>query len=626
VQTRVHSATAEGLFANIADIVVGETDRAQVKSLLSREKLLARFEAGESAVDIDYRRQDVDLRPIWARTVLTMLRNPDTQDVEGVIYSLDVTAEKRNEEIFNIITSQEYDLIALLHLDTMQFEAVFTGETLPQFYRDFLPAPGYMCDFRRLCRAAHQSVVDEDARTVYADNSKIAYIRNRIIRDGHYEAVVKEKFPDCANGMMYRRFQHYALKDDDRIVLVIESDVTQTYRHQQQEVERERELRVQADAANQAKSDFLSSVSHDMRTPLNAVLGYAGIAKRDADIADVKGYLDKIERAGSVLKQLVEDTLDLNRISTGEVSLKKAPVDANEILQDLLATIKPAMDEKHITLIYDTSACPMAAVNVNADRLREILLNLLNNAMKYTDEGGMVTLRIERLSTEDSVAHDRITVADTGIGMSGEFLPKIFEPFSQERTERNADVGGSGLGLAVTKRLVELMGGTIEVQSQLDKGSTFTIHIDFELVPKKKEKPLSEKEPDAYGLSGRKALLVEDNEMNSEIMKMLLGRAGMDVVCAYNGKEALTMFEASEMGEYNVVLMDLRMPVMDGYEATRCIRALGRPDAENVPIIAVTANAFDEDIRTCLDVGMNAHVSKPVNPTALLATIADYVR
>lgn len=402
--------------------------------------------------------------------------------------------------------------------------------------------------------------------------------------------------------------------------------IATSFRTKRRAMARLQEAVAESERANQAKTDLLSNVSHDMRTPLNAVLGYAELSHDVDDPCELHDYLAKIEQSGVVLQQLVDDTLDLSRITTGNIALAPAAIRVDGVIDDLVTTIRPSADGKGVHLACDLPEPPAPLVMADAPRLRQILLNLLSNAVKFTPAKGTVSLRVSRTPQEGRSVRYRFVVADTGCGMSEEFVPKAFEPFAQERTERNADVEGTGLGLSIVKMLVELMGGTISVASELGVGSTFVVCLDLPLAdepPKAEAEESPGKErPD---LVGRRVLLVEDNRLNSEIARMLLEREGLVVDSAANGAEGVEAFEASGEGDYDLILMDMRMPVMGGLEATRAIRGLDRPDASTVLIVAMTANAYESDVRACLEAGMNAHTAKPIDRARLLDTIAQEI-
>jgi PAS domain S-box-containing protein len=398
------------------------------------------------------------------------------------------------------------------------------------------------------------------------------------------------------------------------------------------EVEREQKEKLQAallasESSNRAKSMFLSNVSHDMRTPLNGVIGYTELALVTQDQPRMLDYLRKIKDSSRILLDLIQDTLDLSTIETGSYVLHKQPVSCAEVVRGIVTAVEPAARDKNITFTVDNSKAIMADIDIDIHRVQEILLNLLNNAVKFTAPGGKVELIIECVGATETVVHDKLMVRDTGCGISKEFLPRIFEPFAQEHNwnASGANMGGTGLGLSIVKRLVELMGGRIEVQSEPGQGSTFTVYLDFERV-QNYAKPQEQPQPDLAKLRGKRILLCEDHPLNADIAVKLLERQGMQVTVAQNGQIGVTIFQKSTPGFFHIILMDVRMPVLDGLAATKAIRALARPDARTVPILGMSANAYDEDYRQAWDAGMNDYVAKPVLPDVLYKTLAKWVK
>jgi signal transduction histidine kinase len=388
---------------------------------------------------------------------------------------------------------------------------------------------------------------------------------------------------------------------------------------------REQALRQEAEKANGMKTEFLSSVSHDMRTPLNAVLGYDRLALATRDTQKKNEYLAKISKAGETLLSLINDTLDLQKIENGTTTLRLAPVSCGELIKTVVTATEPSIREKSIEFVLDNSGAVMATINVDALRVEEIFINLLSNAVKFTPPGGRIDIIVECVGLDEKTLHDKLTVRDTGIGISRGFMPKLFEPFAQERTEKTAHIGGSGLGLTIVKKLVDLMGGRIEVKSELGKGTEFTVYLDFERVGAVPAAEETEKAP-GRDLSGRVVLLCEDNEMNREITMEVLGLRGVKAECAENGREGVEKFLGSPAGSFAAVLMDIRMPVMDGYEAARAIRALERPDAGTVPIIAITADAYEGDVKKVLEAGMDSHITKPIDPGKLFSELEKFMK
>lgn len=375
-----------------------------------------------------------------------------------------------------------------------------------------------------------------------------------------------------------------------------------------------------AEKANAESNQFFSNISHDMRTPLNAVIGFAGLAEKEGEIEKKNEYLHKIEISGKLLLDLINDTLTISKSRNNNFELHPEPVRARELFEAIITPIKAAATKKDITFTVDYASVVDRVIMADRLNVEKIFLNLLSNAVKYTPEGGHVSLRMFNDPPTGDNPDSLLIVSDDGIGISPEFLPHIYEPFKQEQ-RHGYETAGTGLGLSIVKQLIDKMGGTIDVKSEVEKGTTFTVRLHFEEA-KKAGNLIAEGEGRAQlNLQGRKVLLCEDNALNREIALALLQAKGMDVVCAENGQVGVSTFEESAKNEYDVVLMDVRMPVMDGIEATKAIRRLERPDAKTVPIIAMTADAFAEDVQRCLDAGMDGHMAKPIEPDNLYQTL-----
>lgn len=377
--------------------------------------------------------------------------------------------------------------------------------------------------------------------------------------------------------------------------------------------------------ANRAKTDFLSRMSHDMRTPMNGIMGMSGFIDDATSLSEAKGYNKSILESCRYLLMLINDTLDLNRIELGKFKLNREVTGRLELKNSISEEILPTMKAKRINFVIDDRGVKWDAVIVDKLRLKQILMNLLANASKYTGEGGNVGLKVETVSESGRTVSDRYTVWDTGIGMTAEFMEKMFEPFEQENNDPKET--GSGLGLAIVKKLVDLLGGSISCKSEVGKGTEFTIELSYDKADPSQTNELSgRRKAPAANLSEKRILLVEDNQVNRAIALKLLVRTGATVDTAENGLDAVELFRASAPGYYDAVLMDLRMPVMGGIEATGEIRALSRPDAKTVPIVAMTADAFSEDVERTSKAGMDAHLSKPIEPKLLYETLARVIK
>lgn len=385
------------------------------------------------------------------------------------------------------------------------------------------------------------------------------------------------------------------------------------------------EYRRKLEEASRAKTAFLSNMSHEIRTPMNAIIGLNSLALEDAGLSQTtRDHLQKIGTSAHHLLGVINDILDISRIESGSMSLKNAKFPFAQELEQVNAIVTAQCRDKGIK--YTCSVKDGVADYYVGDdmKLRQILINILGNAVKFTPEGGSVSLAVEALAGDGEKRPLRFTITDTGIGIGKEFLPRMFDAFTLEDESYTSKHGSTGLGLSITKSFVELMDGHINVESEKGVGSKFIVTVTLQESPRngdEHEASGAPQEKPRATLAGRMILLAEDVPVNAEIMTMVLSMREMKVECAENGRIAVEMFKAHEPGYYSAILMDVRMPEMDGLEATRVIRSMDREDAKNIPIIALTANAFDEDVQNSLQAGLNAHLSKPVEPDLLYATL-----
>ena len=379
-----------------------------------------------------------------------------------------------------------------------------------------------------------------------------------------------------------------------------------------------------AENANRAKSTFLSNMSHDIRTPMNAIIGFTNIALHQDSVPEIHNCLKKIEDSSDHLLSLLNDILDLSRIESGKVVFSPVPADITAVTDSAIEIIKGTLLNRSLNFEVHREPMENPYVMTEPVRIREILVNILNNAVKFTNDGG--TIRLDVSNRPGADAQHRVVcyrVQDTGVGMSEEFQTKLFDEFEQEKNDARTQYKGTGLGMPIAKRYVELMGGTIAVESKKGVGTTFTVEIPMELTSSEKvektKKPAKRK-----SLKGIKVLLAEDNDLNAELAAILLEDSEMIVTRAADGQEVVDLFANHPAGTYDIILMDIMMPKMDGLQAAKAIRAMQaeRPDAEEIPIIALSANAFAEDVQTSLDAGMNGHVSKPLNVAEVAKVIA----
>ena len=611
--TPAPGCTYEDVCRAVLDITCSDKDRLALSEMLDRHNLIARFHEGVTRFRLEYQRRMPERPKVWALTVVNTFCAPQSGDVECFIYTFDMTAAVLEKQIITRMTELGYDYIGLINTA----DATFTYYTISDSEEDSEGSARPVDYDAHLRRRIDEHVPQSLNGSVY-EATRLSTLVSELDKNGSYRFVYDRYGTD---GFLQRKLLQYRYLDDSRdTIFVCKSDITQQYRSEQEQLRRTHSALLAAEKANEAKSTFLSSVSHDMRTPLNGIIGFTDLALRSQVPAKKQDYLEKIRLSSSLLLSLINDTLELSRIESGKFVLEPQTVCARELFDTLVTAVQPTADAKGVT--FSPSFRNEASEYVTADKLKlqEILLNLLSNAVKFTLPGGTVGFSAELLARHDGGVLFQAVVKDDGIGIGADFLPKLFEPFAQERRQEARNVAGTGLGLSIVKRLVTFMGGSISVDSSVGRGTKFTVSLPLVTAAGSAEQP--QEAACACSLAGKTVLLCEDNQLNAEIAKTLLEERGMTVVCAENGREGFDVFADSEEGGFCAVLMDIRMPVMDGYAATARIRALPRADAATVPIIAMTADAFEDDVKKCLAAGMNGHVAKPIEPERLFGELA----
>ena len=399
--------------------------------------------------------------------------------------------------------------------------------------------------------------------------------------------------------------------------------------HQKQEQEKDEKYKAElliaakkAEAANEAKTEFLQRMSHDIRTPINGICGMINVADHYADDMEKQTeYRTKIKEASNLLLELANDVLDMSRLESGEVVMEEIPFNLSSIFKEVLIVIKQIAAEQNIRIVWEKKEIIHRELIGSPGHVKRVMMNILSNAVKYNRANGYIYLSCREIPSEQTeMPTMEFVCRDTGIGMTEEFQKYVFEPFAQEHTGSRTKFAGTGLGMAISKKLVEKMGGTINLESEKGVGTTFVIRVPFRINTDRSGKVEIEKKSEV-SIRGLHILLAEDNELNMEISEFVLRNEGADVTKAWNGQEAVERFRKSRVGEFNVILMDIMMPVKNGYEAARLIRSLDREDAKTIPIIAMTANAFTEDRIRAKEAGMDEHVAKPVDAELLIKVI-----
>ena len=412
-----------------------------------------------------------------------------------------------------------------------------------------------------------------------------------------------------------------------------------TYRtnqaHQKQEQEKDEKYKTElliaakkAEAANEAKTEFLQRMSHDIRTPINGICGMVNMADHYADdMEKQKEYRTKVKEASNLLLELVNDVLDMSKLESGEIVLEEIPFNLSSIYREVFVVIEQVAAEQNLQIVWEKKEITHRDLIGSPRYVKRVMMNILSNAMKYNRENGHIYIScIEIPSEQPEMTTMEFVCRDTGIGMAEEFQKHIFESFSQERSSSDSGIEGSGLGMGIVKKLVDLMNGKITVQSKPGAGSTFTITLPLKIANEEERNPKhADGQLNIKKLEGKRVLLVEDNDLNAEIATELLTEEGIMIERAENGVACIDMFNKAKQNYYSLILMDIQMPIMNGYEASRRIRELKDGNKSQIPIVAMTANAFEEDKKMALASGMNDHVAKPIDMNVLLPTIMKYM-
>jgi len=612
--------TIDDLFSAIADLIESDPSRKAFLMTFNRSTIMADLQIGKSAksMDVQYIDQSEDIR--WATIFLSLEQNPASGAIEGILRISDITESVQDNAIISRIVNEELDSISTINIrkGTIVFRKI-NKSAIPTTPRKY---SSYEEDIRYAMNLVCNS---ED----YEDAIKNLNLKNIISELDRSESFTYACTIHDSRGNYFRKqLRHCYVDDSHREILVMRSDITADYLSQQMQLEKMEDAMKSANIANRSKTDFLSQMSHDIRTPMNGIIGMTRIAREYDNPPETADCLDKIETSGKFLLGLVNDILDMSKIENNKITLNPEPYPAKDFYNYLNAVIRPLTEGKRQRLQIEGKIDKTVIPLVDQLRLNQIFFNLLSNAVKYTPEGGTISLSLtEGLATNNKL-HFTASVSDTGIGMSQEFQQILFDPFTQEGRSDISESRGTGLGLAIVKKNVDMLGGTITVDSKIGRGTTFSIAADFDYIRASdyQVRAAAKEKSAALGLlKGSHILLCEDHPLNREIAVHILQKAGAHVTSAEDGYRGFQTFADSENDYFDAILMDIRMPVMDGFEATSKIRALPRIDAKAVPIIAMTADTYSADIQKCFSAGMNAHVSKPVDVDTLCQTIADCI-
>jgi signal transduction histidine kinase/PAS domain-containing protein/ActR/RegA family two-component response regulator len=584
------------------------------KERLSKEGLLRQFADGVTSFSEEFEVEFLDGSHGGVCVEVNLLQSPETSEILAFIYNRDITREKRLQNILECIMKFGYDEIYTIDVANHKISAAVVGH----FGLENQITDGkYEEEWSRLIERAPL----EADKKILQESLSIEEMQRRLREEAM--AMVEVSLVSKYGNVRRKQIRFMYLHKSMGIILLLVSDIEDLAIKERNKQEQLEEALLMAEEASKAKGQFLANMSHEIRTPMNAIIGLNSIIKDNIDNkAQVLDCTEKLDSASRYLLALLNDILDVSRIENGKMILLHQPFDTGKFWENvnLLASAQAIRAEVRYDFEKKTEMSPTYVGD--STRLQQILINLINNAIKFTPNSGSVKVTAQEKRIGEQKAELSVQVADTGIGISEEFLPHIFEVFAQQYADNTTKYQGSGLGLSIAKNLAKMMDGDIEVESTEGVGTVFTVTVRLDVdthgtqEERKKEKALLD-------FTGKRVLLAEDHPLNTLVAEQLLKRRGFEVLHAENGAEAVQIFQDSEAGSIDVILMDIRMPILDGIEATKKIRGLAREDAAKVPIIAMTANAYAEDRENTKRAGMDAHLAKPIDPNQMFETIAN---
>ena len=586
---------------------------------LSAPIMLRRYLQGERSVSEEYMAELKDGRHVWIRTEAKLLQRPETAEIIAFCYSRDITQEKVLTNILECIMSFDYDEIFTVDSFNGQISLVATGRyVMDEQLEDGIYEQEVKNLLERISSPADAIRMERELQ--------MDYVLEKLKEDPVYITEVSMLSKNGKSRLKQLRFNYLNRTMGTLLFTITDIDDMMKAEKEKQE-ELEKALQV-AEEANNTKMRFLANMSHEIRTPMNVIIGLASMIREEAGNKEqVLDSAQRLESTSHYLLSLLNDVLDMARVESGSVSLNRTEFSTTQFWLTVNTLAESQAKSAEVTFLFEKEEGMKDVYIGDVVRLQQILVNLINNAIKFTPAGGTVILHVKQGDCINKRAKLILEVKDTGIGISKEFLPKVFDAFAQEHDAVTSNYGGSGLGLSIAKNIARMMGGDIYVESELGRGTTFTVEVWLDLTEDTSAEATTLFPMDQTDFfNGKRILLVEDHPLNTMVAKRLLEKQKMEVVHADNGKKALQMFRESEEGSFDAILMDVRMPVMDGITATKKIRALQRADAKKIPIIAMTANAFDEDKKRTKEAGMNAHLAKPIEPRMLYDTLAQLMQ
>ncbi len=601
----------------LSDTLITKNHQEEFLKVQSVEALSHAFENGENNLSFDFLIDTENFPSVWVNTSIRLYKHPSTKKLMCFTYYYNINDIHTTKEIINRVVENGYLHISIIDTKNRKISlSIDNGDEHLYFNNNDIFDRSLMEFFAKYTEQRH------------AESNFDCCCLSNVIDELKDRAEFTFQFSTHSTQKKQRILFTFSWFDEEKTkILLLVTDITDIY---QQEIKRSEELGKALEAAvfaNKSKTDFLSRMSHEIRTPMNAILGMSKLGIDIAESEEVSAYFTDINNSGNYLLGLINDILDMSRIEQGKMEIFNNYENSGELIRSIEVVIRHLAEAKNIDFSIDILGDKVNYIYTDKLRTQQIYINILNNAVKFTESGGKVKWVIDSEILDDESIKISTIITDTGCGMSKEFLNHLYEPFSQEKNISMNARQSTGLGLSIAKGIVEKMNGTISVESELGKGTTFKIDFIRRYKNDVQKPTFSEETDDAKTiLNGKKVLLCEDHPLNTTLAVKLLEKIGMSVETAENGLIGVEKFNNSSENEFAAVLMDIKMPVMNGFEATAKIRALNRQDAKSVPIIAMTANAFAEDKELSKKAGMNEHLSKPIEPELLYKTLSDYIK
>ncbi|MEA4923118.1 MAG: PAS domain-containing protein [Eubacteriaceae bacterium] len=613
--------TGDDIRPGLTENIPTEKEHRASVDFFDRDKALERYQNGTREFYAEFRSRLKNGRLCWLHCTCCLVQDEESGDIISYTYAHDIDIERKKELTADSAIDEETDFVLLLN--TVSDSAVLLR--LKNDYQGFSDSLYQEFPFDSALGMGEFDIIKEEDKVAVRDFFK----EKNLIEGLEKEPIVTITYRHVhVDGTVRRKkTRAFYLDETHEDIVIARRDITDIYEEEQMQKRRLEAALVAATGANRSKSDFLSRMSHDLRTPMNVIIGSASLAMDSInDSEETEKALLNITNSSKYLLGLINDCLDIEKINSGKIELHPAAYPYDDFYNDIKAVIEPLCWQKNITFILDAKETVTPVIVADKMRIEQIFYNLLSNAVKFTPNGGVVEMLTRNIVFEDGIVSYDSIVRDNGIGMNEEFQQHMFEAFAQEENDEEPEQQGTGLGLAIVKQLVDLMNAEITVKSKKNEGTEYRIHFAF---PVSKEAVNTAEKSSSVSidkLKGKRVLMAEDHPLNRMIAQKTLEKAGMIVTAVENGREAVDRFKSVAENFFDAVLMDIRMPVMNGHDATQAIRLLDRLDAKTVPIIAMTANAFETDVEKSIRSGMNEHLSKPIEPEEMYETLAKLIR